>query len=341
MTKMKYIVIPEPGKVEVKEMDKPLLQPGEAILKVLYGGICGSDMGTYKGTFLYASYPRIPGHEFSAEVVEVADNDYGIKPGMIVTANPYFNCGKCYSCRRGFVNCCTSNQTLGAQRDGIFRQYYSMPIERIYDGKGLDALTLSMIEPFCISYHSVQRTAVKQGDKVLVVGAGPIGLFAVMAAVLKGAEVYVSDVMQSRLDKALSLGAKGIIRTDKEDFAECVKSITNGDGFDVCIECAGLPQTFQNCIDAAAYRGRVGLVGVSKQKLDFAFTQIQTKELDIFGSRNALKKDFVELIDLVCSGKCDVKKIITDVYELENAENAFKEMRDDPSNRLKSVIKIN
>ena len=341
MTKMKYIVIPEPGKVEVKEMDKPVLQPGEAILKVLYGGICGSDMGTYKGTFLYASYPRIPGHEFSAEVVEVADNDYGIKPGMIVTANPYFNCGKCYSCRRGFVNCCTSNQTLGAQRDGIFRQYYSMPIERIYNGKGLDALTLSMIEPFCISYHSVQRTAVKQGDKVLVVGAGPIGLFAVMAAVLKGADVYVSDVMQSRLDKALSLGAKGIIRTDKEDFAECVKSITNGDGFDVCIECAGLPQTFQNCIDAAAYRGRVGLVGVSKQKLDFAFTQIQTKELDIFGSRNALKKDFVELIDLVRSGKCDVKKIITDVYELENAENAFKEMRDDPSNRLKSVIKIN
>ena len=341
MNKMKYIVIPEPGKVEVKEMDKPLLQPGEAILKVLDGGICGSDMGTYKGTFLYASYPRIPGHEFSAEVVEVADNDYGIKPGMIVTANPYFNCGKCYSCRRGFVNCCTNNQTLGAQRDGIFRQYYSMPIERIYDGKGLDALTLSMIEPFCISYHSIQRTSVKQGDRVLVVGAGPIGLFAVMAAVLKGADVYVSDVMQSRLDKALSLGAKGIIRTDKENFEECVKSITNGDGFDVCIECVGLPQTFQNCIDAAAYRGRVGLVGVSKQKLDFAFTQIQTKELDIFGSRNALKKDFVELIDLVSSGKCDVKKIITDIYELDNSENAFKEMRDDPSNRLKSVIKIN
>lgn len=341
MTKMKYIEIPEPGKVEVKEMDKPVLQKGEAILKVLYGGICGSDMGTYKGTFLYASYPRIPGHEFSAEVVEVEENNYGIKPGMIVTANPYFNCGKCYSCRRGFVNCCTNNQTLGAQRDGIFRQYYSMPIERIYDGKGLDALTLSMIEPFCISYHSIQRTSVKQGDRVLVVGAGPIGLFAVMAAVLKGADVYVSDVMQSRLDKALSLGAKGIIRTDKENFEECVKSITNGDGFDVCIECVGLPQTFQNCIDAAAYRGRVGLVGVSKQKLDFAFTQIQTKELDIFGSRNALKKDFVELIDLVSSGKCDVKKIITDIYELDNSENAFKEMRDDPSNRLKSVIKIN
>lgn len=340
MTNMKYVVIPEPDKVEIKEMEKPTLQKGEAILKILYGGICGSDMGTYKGTFLYASYPRIPGHEFSAEVVEVGENELGIKKGMIVTANPYFNCGKCYSCRRGFVNCCTSNQTLGAQRDGIFREYFSMPLERIYDGKGLDALTLSMIEPFCISYHAVQRTSVKAGDKVLVVGAGPIGLFAVMAAKLKGAEVYVSDVMQNRLDKALQLGASGVIKTDKEDFDTRVKDITLNDGFDVCIECVGLPQTFQNCIDAAAFRGRIGLVGVGKQKLDFAFTQIQTKELDVFGSRNALKKDFIELIDLVKAGKCDVRNIITDIYELSEANNAFKDMASDPQNRLKSVIKI-
>lgn len=340
MTTMKYIVIPTPGKVEIKEMEKPTLKNGEAILKVLYGGICGSDMGTYKGTFLYASYPRIPGHEFSAEVVDVGDNNLGIKKGMIVTANPYFNCGKCYSCRRGYLNCCTSNQTLGAQRDGIFRQYYSMPLERIYDGKGLDALTLAMIEPFCISYHAVQRTSVKAGDKVLIIGAGPIGLFAVMAAKLKGAEVYVSDVMQARLNKALELGASGVIKTDSENFDEQVKAITNGDGFDVCIECVGLPQTFQNCIDASAFQGRIGLVGVSKQKLDFAFTQIQTKELNVFGSRNALKKDFIELIELVRSGTCDVTRIITDVYEFEQAEKAFAEMASDPNSRLKSVIKI-
>lgn len=340
MSTMKYVVLAEPGKVEVKKMEKPQLQQGEAILKILYGGICGSDMGTYNGTFLYASYPRIPGHEFSAEVVEVGDNNLGIKEGMIVTANPYFNCGKCYSCRRGYVNCCMNNQTLGAQRDGIFREYFSMPLERIYDGKGLDALTLAMIEPFCISYHSIQRTSVKEGDKVLVVGAGPIGLFAVMAAKLKGAEVYVSDIMQNRLDKALEIGATGVIHTDKEDFNERIKTITKGDGFDVCIECVGLPQTFQNCIDAAAFRGRVGLVGVGKQKLDFAFTQIQTKELDIFGSRNALKQDFIDLIELVNSAKCDVKQIITDIYMLTDADKAFKEMKDNPNNRLKSVIKM-
>ena len=102
---MKYIVIPEPGKVEIRECEKPQVKEGEALLKVLYGGICGSDLGTYKGTFLYASYPRVPGHEFSAEIVEVGPNEYGLEKGMIVTANPYFNCGKCYSCERGFVNC--------------------------------------------------------------------------------------------------------------------------------------------------------------------------------------------------------------------------------------------
>ncbi|WP_392567025.1 zinc-binding alcohol dehydrogenase family protein [Utexia brackfieldae] len=337
---MKYMVIPEPGKVMIKEMEKPVLKPGEAILKILYGGICGSDLGTYKGTFLYASYPRIPGHEFSAEVVDVGENSLGIEKGMIVTANPYFNCGQCYSCRRGFVNCCTSNQTLGAQRDGIFRQYFSMPLERIYPGQGLDALTLSMIEPFCISYHATERTSVKAGDRVLVVGAGPIGLFALMAAKLKGATVYVSDMMENRLTKALEMGADGIIRTNKEDFAARVKEITQGDGFDVCIECVGLPQTFQNCIDAAAFRGRVGLVGVSKQKHDFAFTQIQTKELDVFGSRNALKKDFIDLIALVKTGQCQVKQIITDVYELDEAEKAFADLAHDPQSRLKSVIKI-
>lgn len=340
MSKMKYIVIPQPGQVAVKEMDKPTLQPGEAVLKILYGGICGSDLNTYKGTFLYASYPRIPGHEFSAEVIEVGENDYGIKPGMVVTANPYYNCGKCYSCRRGFVNCCTSNQTLGCQRDGAFRQYFSMPVERLYDGKGLDGLTLSMIEPFCISYHAIQRTSVTQGDKVLIIGAGPIGLFAVMAAVAKGAEVYVCDMAKNRLEKALALGAKEVINSGETDFATSVERLTQGDGFDVCIECVGLPSTFQNCIDAAAFRGRVGIVGVGKQNLDFAYTRIQTKELDIFGSRNALKADFIELIDLVATGKYDVKAIITDIYELENAEQAWTDLVNHPQTRLKSVIKF-
>ena len=340
METMKQIIIPEPGKVEIQKVEKPTLKSGEALLKILYGGICGSDLGTYRGTFLYSSYPRIPGHEFSAEVVAVDENDYGIKPGMIVTGNPYYNCGTCYSCTRGYVNCCTHNETLGAQRDGIFRQYFSIPIERIYDGKGLDAKEIVMIEPFCISYHAVKRANVKKGEKVLIVGAGTIGIFAALAAIGQGAEVYISDLMEMRLEKALSLGVSGVIHTGKEDFDQRVNEITNGNGFDVCLECVGLPQTFQNCIDAAAFRGRVVVVGIGKKTLDFAYSVIQTKELDIFGSRNSLKEDFIELIDRVSAKEFDVTKIITGVYDFDNAQEAFGDLSNHQDTMLKTIIEF-
>lgn len=93
---MKAMYINQPGEVEIREREMPIRKPGEALLKLLYGGICGSDLGSYKGTFAYFDYPRIPGHEFSAEIVEIdEDNKEGLKPGMIVTCNPYFNCGHC------------------------------------------------------------------------------------------------------------------------------------------------------------------------------------------------------------------------------------------------------
>ena len=104
---MKAIYIEEPGKVVIRDIEMPKRKSGEALLKVLYGGICGSDLGSYRGTFAYFDYPRIPGHEFAAEIVEIDDNDQGLKPGMVVTCNPYFNCGCCYSCERGIVNACS------------------------------------------------------------------------------------------------------------------------------------------------------------------------------------------------------------------------------------------
>ena len=191
---MESIFIIEPGKVEVRDIEMPVPKEGEALLKILYGGICGSDLTSYKGGNAYVSYPRIPGHEFSAEIVEIGENDRGLKKGMTVTCNPYFNCGKCYSCERGLVNCCTTNETMGVQRDGAFSKYITMPVERIIDGKGLDAKTLALIEPFCISYHGVSRADIKPGDTVLIHGAGTIGILAAMSAKVKGAKVYMSDI---------------------------------------------------------------------------------------------------------------------------------------------------
>ena len=346
---MKSVYINAPGQVQIRETAMPVRKEGEALLKLLYGGICGSDLGSYRGTFAYFSYPRIPGHEFSAEIVEIDENEYGLKKGMIVTCNPYFNCGSCYSCSRGIVNACMDNQTMGCQRDGAFCQYITMPLDRIYDGKGLSPKVLAAIEPFCISYHGVQRAGIQKGDKVLVVGAGTIGVLAAIAAKELGGEVYLCDVAQQKLQYAMdTFGFAGAILNDSpERLQKAVEEITGsvtvgglpaGYGFDVCIEAVGLPETFQNCIDAAAFGGKVVLIGIGKKNLDFNFTMIQKKELNIFGSRNARKKDFTDLIDLVKESKVDLEKIITNIYPLDEIGTALEDFHQNGAKMLKVMI---
>lgn len=335
------ILIPEPFSVSIVESPMPAPKEGEVLLKMLFGGICGSDLGTYRGSFAYVSYPRVPGHEFSAEIVEVGKNDRGLKPGMVVTANPYFNCGECYSCRRGIVNACVSNQTLGAQRDGAFSKYICLPIERIYDGKGLSAKALALVEPYCISYHGVGRAQIKKGERVLIIGAGTIGILAMIAAKQFGAQVYVADVAEGKLEYARRFGADGtLLNESPESFAKKVSEATGGDGFDVVVEAVGLPSTFQAGIDACAFGARFVLIGVGKQNLDFNFTLIQKKELHVFGSRNALKKDFLEAIDYFKTGAFDFENVISDTFKFGDAKKAFETFDKNAGKMLKVVIEF-
>jgi 2-desacetyl-2-hydroxyethyl bacteriochlorophyllide A dehydrogenase len=333
---MKAIKILAPKKVVLCDIEKPVRREGEALLRVLYGGICGSDLGSYRGTFAYFSYPRVPGHEFSAEIVEIDSNSLGLKHGMIVTCNPYFNCGHCYSCQKGIVNACMDNQTMGVQREGAFAEYITMPIERIYDGKGVAAKTLAAIEPFCISYHGITRGHVHAGDSVLVVGAGTIGVLAAVAAKAKGARVWICDIAKNKLAIAEEFGVDGtILNASPQAFHDAVNRITSKNGFDVTVEAVGLPSTFLDCIDAACFGGRVVQIGVGKRNADFNFTLLQKKELNVFGSRNALKKDFLELIDLVAVGKVPLEKIITNTYGFSEAPQAFSDFDQNAGEMLK------
>ena len=319
---------------------KPEIKEGEALLKILYCGICGADVASYTGNQPFTTYPRIPGHEFSAEIVSIPENDKGLKAGDIVTANPYFNCGECYSCRRGFVNCCTDNKTMGVQRDGSFCEYVAMPVERIYQGKGLSAKELALVEPFTIGYHAVNRAPVKSTDKVLVVGAGPIGLFALISAINKGAEVYVADILDGRLQKALEFGAKGVINSAKTDIKEEAMKITGGDGFDCCIEACGQSVTFLNCIDCCAFAGNIILIGNGKKETTFLHSILLKKELNVYGSRNSYPTDFKDVIDLISSGKVDVLKMVSDIYPMDRADEAFKALANNKGDLCKVLVKI-
>lgn len=336
---MDCICIESPGEVLYKELPIPERKEGEALLRLLYGGICGSDLGTYRGTFAYAGYPRIPGHEFSAEIVEIGKNDMGLEKGMIVTANPYFNCGTCYSCRRGYVNCCESNETMGAQRDGAFCQYISMPAERLYRGDGLSARQLALVEPFCIGYHGIRKARIREKEKVLVIGAGTIGVTAAISAKLMGAEVHICDVAEEKLEYARVFGFDKYL-VNGGHLQEKVQDATDGCGYDVVAEAVGLPQTFQNAIDAAAFAGRIIQIGVGKKNLDFNFTMLQKKELTVHGSRNAVRKDFLEVIRLFQKQEVPFEKLITNVFPFSQAKEAFRQFDENGKHMLKVMLEF-
>ena len=338
---MKAIVIPKPYDIEIRDLPMPEVKEGEALLKVRCVGICGADVASYTGNQPFTTYPRIPGHEFSAEIVEIPENDRGLKPGDIVTCNPYFNCGTCYSCQRGYVNCCTDNQTMGVQRDGAFCEYISMPVERIYPGMGLSAEELALIEPFSISRHAISRAEIKPGDNVLIVGAGPIGLFALLAAKQFAGRIAVADILDNRLELASAYGAEGVINTKTGDIAAFTEEFTDGNGFDVCIEACGQPETFLMCIDQAAFAANIILIGNGKRETSFVHSIILKKELNIFGSRNAMKQDFINNIESVASGKVDVNKMVSGIYPMDRAIEAFDALANNKGDLAKLLIKIN
>lgn len=337
---MKAIEITKPGEIRIIEKEQPTPKEGEALLQVLFCGVCGADIASYTGNQPFTTYPRIPGHEFSAQIVSVPENDKGLKPGDLVTCNPYFNCGACYACKRGIVNACHDNQTMGVQRDGSFQEYLTMPVDRILPGKGLSAQELALIEPFSISCHALSRAEVKEGDRLLIMGAGPIGLFALLKAKAMGAKVLIADILANRLELAKEYGADCMVNVKTQDVHQEALVFTGGNGFDVCVEACGAPETFLSCIDEAAHGANIILIGNGKRETTFLHSILLKKELNLFGSRNAFSKDFEELIDLTASGKVDLMKMVSAVYDKQDAGEALEKLKHNDGSLAKVLIKF-
>lgn len=336
------IVIHAPNDISIVDVDIPTPKAGEALLKLLYGGICGSDLNIYKGNFAYGTYPRIPGHEFAAQIVSIGKNDRGLQEGMNVFANPYFNCGTCYACERKLFNCCLHNQTMGVQRDGAFSKYIVMPVDRLFDAHDLDPRLISLIEPFCIGYHGIHRAQVQPSDNVLIIGAGSIGILAALAAEKAGARVYICDISEWKIkyvEKHFTFAGSFQFKEVRQFLSE-VEKITKENKFDVVVEAVGSPETFDAAVRATAYGGRVVLIGVSKKSLDFEFTMIQTKELNIYGSRNALDKDFIESYALISKHQEEFLPLITHTYQFPDANQAFFDLAHNNGTMLKTIIEF-
>lgn len=181
---------------------------------------------------------------------------------------------------------------MGVQRDGSFQEYITMPIERIIDGKGLSAQQLALIEPFSISNHALSRAKVNAGDNLLIMGAGPIGLFALLKAKAMGARVAIADMLQSRLALAKEYGADLVISVKETNLADECKKFTDGNGFDVCVEACGAPETFLNCIDNSAHGANIILIGYGKRETTFVHSVILKKRTQYFRQQKCIYQRF-------------------------------------------------
>lgn len=199
---------------------------GEVLLRVNLVGMCGTDLSTYRGTNAMVAFPRIPGHEVAATVVEGADD---LTPGTAVTVSPYTQCGKCPSCRRGRPNACQHNQTMGVQRDGAMTEYISVPRRRIY-AANLSLKELCLVEPLTVGAHAAARGRVTANDTVAVFGCGGIGLGAIASAAFRGAIVIAIDMDDKKLEVARKAGASFLINTTQQNLHERLQEITGGTG---------------------------------------------------------------------------------------------------------------
>jgi len=338
---MKAIQISEPSVMKVIDMPEPQMGDGEVLLKMRYVGFCGSDLNTFRGGNPMVKMPVVPGHEVGAEIVSVGKNvPDTLKPGMVVTVNPYTNCGKCASCRNGRVNACEHNETLGVQRWGAMRELLVLPWEKVIPADGLDSRTCALIEPMSVGFHAVNRAQVTDIDIVMVVGCGMVGMGAIVRAALRGATVIAADIDDEKLALAKEMGATYTVNTKTEDAHTRLQEMTGGFGPDLVIEAVGSVPTYQMAVNEVAFTGRVVCIGYAKTEVSFQTKYFVQKELDIRGSRNAQPSDFRAVIHYLQRGTCPVDRLISGEVAPEGALEAMQQWAANPGKVFRILVQF-
>ena len=338
---MKAINLSEPWKIAVKELEKPVPKEGEALIRVISAGICGSDIGAFRGTNNLVSYPRIIGHELAGIIEQVPeDNPKGFKVGDKVIVDPYLYCGHCYPCSIGRTNCCTSLHVLGVHVDGGMAEYFCHPADMLVkmpeDMTWTDA---AMAEPLTISLHGIHRGGLKAGEYCVIIGAGPIGLLAGMIAQAYGAHAITLDLVQERLDFAKGLGIEYVINSANEDPVARISEITGGEMAQQVMECSGANPAIRASLDYVSHAGRITLTGWPKKETSLPTDAITRKEIDIRGARTSAG-EFEEAIELIYTKKVDVQKILTKVISIDEGPDTIVDIEKNPGDYMKVVVMI-
>lgn len=344
--KMKTAVMLGIGKMGFEERDIPQTKDNEVLVQLEYVGICGSDLHYYE-TGAIGDYvvkpPFVLGHEPGGTVVEVGKNVKHLKAGDRVALEPGRTCGHCEFCKEGKYNLCPDVVFFATPPvDGVFQEYVAHEADLCFKlPDNVSTLEGALIEPLAVGFHAAIQGDAHLGQKAVVMGAGCIGLVSMMALKARGvSEVYVVDIMEKRLEKALELGAAGVINGAKEDVVQKVNEITNGRGMDLVIETAGTEITTRQAIQIARKGSNIVLVGYSKTgEMTLPMSLVLDKELT-FKTVFRYRHIYPMAIEAVAAGKVDLKGIVTDIFTLDEAQKAMDYSVNNKADIVKAVIKI-
>lgn len=336
---MKAIKVIKPFEVKIVDIEKPkITNDDDVIIKGTSGGICGSDIGIWNGSNSLATYPRIIGHEFGGIVSEVGKKVKNIKIGDKVAIDPVVSCGECYACKIGRYNVCSTLEVMGVHRDGGFSEYIKVPEKNVHKFKAdFDEKLLGIVEPYTIGMQINNRLEITEDDKVLIMGAGPIGITAMQVAKGRNAKVIMTDIVKERLERALDMGADEVVLVNEENLEERIDKFTKGEGIPVIIDTVCTPVSFENSVKMACPAGRIVVIGLKNQPSQITMAEITKKELTIVGSR--LNKDCFELvIDEFENKKVTPEKLVTHSFNFTDIDKALNLIKEKPGEVLKVVL---
>ena len=338
--------------IRIEDVPEPNTGAGQVKVRIKVCGICGSDLHEYNsGPFIIPSRPHpltgreggpiILGHEFSGEVTEVGEGVTRVQPGDRVTVNPLIYCGECHYCRKGVHLMCVKLATVGFAWDGAFAEYGVFPEYSIF--KLPDNMTYEMgacVEPLAVAVHAVNRSGLKIGDNVAVIGAGPIGLMVLQACKASGAgQVFVSEPMKNRIETAEKMRANAVLNPTEIDIGKEITGLTDGLRADIAFDCVGIRQTFESCIKVTGRRARICIVGLALKPIEVAFMRLWGHEKELTFSQGYDDEDFPAAINYLADGRVRVDDYITKIISMDDlVEGGIKELINNPDENVKILV---
>ncbi|MDY7579007.1 zinc-binding alcohol dehydrogenase family protein [Herbaspirillum sp. RTI4] len=334
---MLTVICETPGILRAEQRPIPPRGEGEVLLRVKRVGVCGTDLHIFTGNQPYLSYPRVMGHELSG-IVEQAPEGSPLSAGDTVYVMPYLTCGVCVACRKGKTNCCSHIQVLGVHRDGAFTEYLSVPQAFVHKAEGVTLDQAAMVEFLAIGAHAVRRANVQTGQRVLVVGAGPIGMAAMIFSKLRGGIVTALDTRRDRLDFCIQhLAMNAAVQIGDADEQE-LAALTDNDYFDVVFDATGNPKAMERGFKFVAHGGTYVLISVVGATISFSDPEFHKRETTLLGSRNATVEDFETVLKAMRAGQIPDAALNTHRLNLADVPADFQKLLDPAQGVVKAII---